>query len=86
MVGGELRVRSDLAQSVMRCAHDKEALDDPRREIWLHARPQRLRQDQRRGGLRLSAGMKKRFRDFDRQRLSAGELRKAIAHVLANSG
>jgi hypothetical protein len=34
-------------------------------------------------GIRLSADMEKRFRDFDRQGLSAGDRRKTIARAFA---
>jgi hypothetical protein len=34
-------------------------------------------------GIRLSADMEKRFRDFDRQGLSAGDRRKTIAEAFA---
>lgn len=37
-------------------------------------------------GIRLSADMERRFRDFDRQGLSAGDRRKTIARVFAKGG
>jgi hypothetical protein len=37
-------------------------------------------------GIRLSSEMDKRFRDFDRQGLSAGERRRIIARTFAKDG